>query len=321
MKKIYRLIIMAAVAVSIMLAMSVSASAVTPEEWHNSVKMTGNSASSVTIGFKTYTPSYGKLTGYRLVNDAGIVLKDNIPATATSVTVTGLPEGYVNYYHLIAMCTFSSGRDGNDDYEYLYVNTTPATPAKSDFKFGGLFSTSNQVYIHCDKPDDMTGYRIQFYNVKKGTSKYLNSRYSTSDYYKITKNVTYKYRVRYYYTNSDSGKTYYGGWSKWKAFHNPKASGYHSSNRSGCRITLNGAKGVAKYKIYVSTSYGARGKYTKTVSVRAGARKSFYLNKIGKANMRKGKTYYVNIYPVIKISGTSYANPIHASLYFYNSIY
>lgn len=357
MKKIYRVIISMSLAAVMVLSMSAAVSADTaseataslavssdmtvPEEaapetaapeataqektatvasvWSSSFKMTGCTASSVTVSWEAFKPDSGyTFIGYTLVNsDTNLTVQDNIPASATSITISGLSKGYVARYRLEAHYKSSYG-SVFDDLAWTYVNTTPAIPSSSDFGLAGLYSTLHKAYIAVLKPDQYSGSQVKLYNVKTGKSRYYYAKYLYTDDFKIGLGVTYKYKVRYYYVNEDNGKSYFGGWSKWKAFNDSKVVWY-STSRNGCKIKLTGAKGISKYKVYVSTSDKKKGKLTKTIKLRSGVSKRYTINKMGRSYMKKGKTYYVKVFSVIKTGGKTYSNPIYGKFSFRNS--
>lgn len=231
------------------------------------VKMTSSGATSVTISWPASSDSYTTVTKYTIYNSNKVAI-GSVSGNTTSVTITGLKKGYVDYYSIYysGVKNYSSYSSEFNNYFLgsCYVNTTPATIAKSKF---GVYSgslSSKKVDFAVNRPADMTGCQIQVFKGKKRVFKDTFSVYS--DYMKFAYGKVYKYRVRTYYTNSDQGRTYYGSWSEYRYFATPKVSAKHKIGSRKTKVTINKMSGIKYYRVATaksSTSKFGKGKKTK----------------------------------------------------------
>ena len=54
----------------------------------------------------------------------------------------------------------------------------------------------------------------------------------------VSKDMAYKYRARYYYTNRSNNQTYYGRWSNYRYFAMPSISGKTTNKKKGIKVVL-----------------------------------------------------------------------------------
>ena len=107
----------------------------------------------------------------------------------------------------------------------------------------------------------------------------------------VSKDMAYKYRARYYYTNRSNNQTYYGRWSNYRYFAMPSISGKTTNKKKGIKVVLKKGRGIKQY----------------TVSI-----------KNGKKKLKKG-TYYVQVAPKVKFGNKTYSSDVStvASAYVY----
>ena len=261
------------------------------------VAMSGSvKSTSVTISWPVYTSSYRTVTGYVIMNNNQEVVKTVSGASTTSATVTGLSKGYSDWWSVYATYTYN-GSSGTSYIGYARVLTTPATISKSNFGLTYLYGKQIRVGVKSDTT--ISGAQVQIYNLKTG-KKYKSG--NISKYYSLKYNTAYKYRVRAYYTNSDTAKTTYGSWSTWRYLSVVSgSSSYNAGSRaSGITYKLKKGTGITKYKIQMSTKKDSGFKTVKTVKVGSKSTIKTTIKKISGKKFSKNKTYYVKIIPVLK---------------------
>lgn len=97
-----------------------------------------------------------------------------------------------------------------------------------------------------------TGVQLEVYNAK---NKRVLSKTSTSMGYEsmnVSKDMAYKYRARYYYTNRSNNQTYYGRWSNYRYFAMPSISGKTTNKKKGIKVVLKKGTGIKQYTVSVS---------------------------------------------------------------------
>lgn len=163
-----------------------------------------------------------------------------------------------------------------------------------------------------------TGVQLEVYNAK---NKRVLSKTSTSMGYEsmnVSKNMAYKYRARYYYTNRSNNQTYYGRWSNYRYFAMPSISGKTTNKKKGIKVVLKKGTGIKQYTVSVSKNSKSGFKKVKTVKVSKKKSYSFQITKNGKKKFKKG-TYYVQVTPKVKFGNKTYSSDVStvASAYVY----
>lgn len=276
------------------------------------------SATSTSYTIKWKDPKVKKgyvVDGWHLVfwdddNNEWFFYKD-LSAKTRSYTLNELKDGIYTHgsftVKLYLVCDLKETATGDVtqylfDQKPLYVFTKYS---KSNFSLMGN-GTLYQV--------DYTGSYSDGTEVEVRTlSGSLVKRCDINEFIKAPKNKIYKYRIRPYIIDEETGEKVNGFWSSYRYFGNCTTTIYYGTS-NGCTVKLKGIKGVSKYKIYVSTSSEYLGKYTTSYSPKAGKTSSYKLNKIGKSKMKKYNTYYVNVVPVINGNESD----IYATVNFYN---
>lgn len=163
-----------------------------------------------------------------------------------------------------------------------------------------------------------TGVQLEVYNAK---NKRVLSKTSTSMGYEsmnVSKDMAYKYRARYYYTNRSNNQTYYGRWSNYRYFAMPSISGKTTNKKKGIKVVLKKGRGIKQYTVSISKNSKSGFKKVKTVKVSKKKSYSFQITKNGKKKLKKG-TYYVQVTPKVKFGNKTYSSDVStvASAYVY----
>lgn len=219
-----------------------------------------------------------------------------VAGTKHTAGIGGLKKGKI--YIVFLVPTFSDEvTPPNNIISLADAETTPAKLTTSKFVVDPITSTS--VKFDAVVPTYADGVQIKLYT-------YSGSVVSTKKYtstFSVGKNKAYKYKARAYVKNETTGKTYYGPWSSYRYFDNPAIT--YTKVKGGAKIKVKGVSGVKKYKVYVSTSSSKKGSYTTTITPKSGKYLTKKITKIGKSTMKKGKKYYVKVYPIMKNDKTS----------------
>ena len=221
-----------------------------------------------------------------------------LPASSTSVTITGLKPG-TEYYVKVEYdeTSYNGGintsRVGSDDFR-----TTPAKVANVHETEWYYYLKSFTVEWSRQTGVDGYEYKITKSNGKKVASKVLDSKYSYYLSYskKVSNSTIYVVQVRSYATIC--GKKYYGDWSdKCYCFTQPRIK---SAKVSKNKLVVKWGKvsGATGYEIYVSTNPKKGYKKVKTVGKNAS---SATISKFKKKKFSAKKSYYVYVLTVKKV--------------------
>lgn len=251
-------------------------------------------------------------TAYRVFvgkDYSSLALYKSLPASATSVTITGLPAGCKRYVKVEYDYTSSLGHSYTSTVGTGYYKTTPGKVAK--VKQDKWWYFLEQFSVKWEKQDGADGYEYKAFN-NKGKKIASGTRYSNSA--DVTKKVSntsiYTVQVRAYTTINN--KKYYGTWSdKCYCFTQPRIK---SANVSGSKLVVKWGKvaGATGYDIYVSTKPAKGYKKVKTVGKstssatisslkgkKFSSKTTYYVyvvtkKKVGKTTNTSGKLYYWN---------------------------
>lgn len=239
-------------------------------------------------------------------------------ADTTQVTVQAT-KGYSGYIRLgYRLTSLATGKTYNWSVDSVYVNTTPADVAKNNFGITAAYANIKKVAFAVNKPETATGVQLEVYNAK---NKRVLSKTSTSMGYEsmnVSKDMAYKYRARYYYTNRSNNQTYYGRWSNYRYFAMPSISGKTTNKKKGIKVVLKKGRGIKQYTVSISKNSKSGFKKVKTVKVSKKKSYSFQITKNGKKKLKKG-TYYVQVAPKVKFGNKTYSSDVStvASAYVY----
>lgn len=191
----------------------------------------------------------------------------------------------------------ATGYTAHANFYYMSgVKTAPESPDAADFSVIAENSSATSVsFIARDSAGHADGYEVEAVKVKGKANGNILSALDTrqTNGMKISRNVPYKYRVRYYVKVGT--QNYYGEWSEYRYFLVHKASG----RSGGGKIRMNWSKvdGATGYTVYASTKQD--GKYTKVKSLGKKSR-SITITKIGKKKIKSNKVYFVRVVPKVK---------------------
>ncbi len=239
-------------------------------------------------------------------------LVQDLPASSTSVTITGLKPG-TEYYVSVKYdeTSYSGGINtwsvGSDNFR-----TTPAKVANVHETEWYYFLKSFTVEWNTQTGADGYEYKITQGNGKKLVTKTEKSRYTHRLSYskKVSNSMIYVVQVRSY--AKICGKKYYGKWSnKCYCFTQPRIQ-YARVLGNKLAVKWGRVAGATGYEIYVSTKPKKGYKKVKTVGKNASSaiitklkgkgfssRQSYYVyvltvKKVGKHKNTSGRVYYWN---------------------------
>ncbi len=208
------------------------------------------------------------------------------PAKTTSTGAYIAKAGTTSVYDITAL----TGKISKDNFGFVNAWTSI-----------NVFQIGANYYGH--------GLEVNVYDAKTGKKKFSgsteNTTYGSVEFRKFKYNTMYKYRVRAYAITTD-GQKFYGGWSSYRYFVNPKKSNYTTSGRK-IKLSWSKLKGVSKIKIQVSTKENSGYKTCATLS---GSKTSYTISKYGKNKLKKGKTYYFKITYYAKSGKKTYSGDI-----------
>lgn len=205
--------------------------------------------------------------------------------------------GFAETWYLYCNYTWNDNTTDNYYLGYTYVNNSPAAITKA--KSGIDYVSSNSLTAKVVLPETATGSQLRVYKGSKVVA--TGNGYSYPNVSGLKRDIVYTYRVRSYYENYSTGKKYYSKWSGARKYVYPTVKGTSKSNKKGFSITLKKVSGVTSYKVYVSTKRDSGYKLSKTVKP---GKKSKITTQITK-NVKKQKTCYIRVVPVIKDYGNS----------------
>ncbi len=219
--------------------------------------------------------------------------------TSTSYAIK-MNNSSSNYYRVIAARRSASGYNAETSGKTTTVNLLTSKISKNNFGLQSVQSYSNKVSVAAIFSG--SGFEVQMVNA--GGSKYSKSTTATKSYsyngttaslpYKQNKYL--KYRVRAF-VDTDNGRKY-GSWSDYRAFCEMNVK----YTRGSKKINFKWSKinGTGKIRTQVSTKKSSGYKTFKTLS---GSTKKVTVNKYGKSSLKKNKSYYFKIVPLVKING------------------
>ncbi len=227
--------------------------------------------------------------------------KQLVGTTTSTSYVIKMNNSSSNYYKVVAARRSASGYNADAIAKYTTVNLLTSKISKNNFGLNGVLSASNKVSVAAIFSG--TGFEVQMVNA--GGSKYSSSTtvtksYSyngaTTSYMSYKQNKYLKYRVRAF-VDTDNGRKY-GSWSDYRAFCEMNVK----YTRGSKKINFKWSKinGTGKIRTQVSTKKSSGYKTFKTLS---GSTKKVTVNKYGKSSLKKNKSYYFKIVPLVKING------------------
>lgn len=278
-----------------------------PSNAAGSVQMTKFTDNTITVAWSAPSLYSGyTLNSYSIYDTTtNTYLATDISPNQTSYTMKVSGKGYIGRWRIDYIYTSRYGASYTyTGYGYTYVNTVPATYSKNKFGVSSLLSYTKKVSFAVQKysSDSYLGTELEIRKVSNGKKvKTIKIRSSISDYIPFSSNVAYKYRVRAYYSNPSTQKTYYGGWSTYRYYAAPTFSGKYSAAKKEIKLTgIKKGSGIAKYKIQISTNKTSGFKTVKTIKIGKKKTYSCRISKYKKKKLKKNKTYYIRITPVIK---------------------
>lgn len=223
-----------------------------------------------------------------------------VAATPNTSYAINMSNATSNYYKVIAVRQSSTGYIADTSAKSTTVNTLTSKISTSNFGLNSVLSATNKVNFAALYSG--TGFEAQLVNA--GGSKYSKSASSTkgfastgsfTSYVAYKQNKYLKYRVRAY-VDTDNGRKY-GSWSDYRAFCEMNAKYTRGSKKINFKWTK--INGTGKIRAQVSTKKSSGYKTFKTL---AGTTKKVTVNKYGKSSLKRNKSYYFKIVPLVKIN-------------------
>lgn len=178
-------------------------------------------------------------------------------------------------------------------------------PAKSDFGIANTsISGTRMVWFSAqDKSGAASGYEIAVYKLK-GNKKVFSTT-SSNNGFAVKRNVSYKYRCRFYSTYGDT--KIYSSWSGYRYFCFHTASGKKYSNK--IKLKWKKISEAKNYTIYIKKSNGSFKKVKKVGKKTT----SLTIRKCGSQRIKKNTAYQVKIVVDLKDGNKS----VRSDLSFY----
>ncbi len=199
------------------------------------------------------------------------------------------------YARVYAYRTSASGYKAMGSYAYKTVYGLKVLPGRYDKNSFGLtsaYASIGVIYVGVVGGDSIQAEVATIKVSKKGKITYktaATAEGSSARFSNIKQGKAYAYRVRPYIT-TDAGKVY-GEWSNYRYYGASKSAKYSTSNK---KISLKWSKisGMNWAKISISTK---EDKGYKKVAIVNASKKKYTISKIGKKNLKKGKSYWVKL--------------------------
>ena len=221
--------------------------------------------------------------------------------TSTRYTIK-MDNSTDNRYRVIAAKKSESGYVAQSLGKVIAVNLLTTKIPTENFGVGVVESSANKVSVTAKFSG--TGFEVEMVNA--GGSKYFKSVSSSAKNYNdkgcdapdmtYKQNKYLKYRVRAY-VDTDNGRKY-GEWSDYRAFCEMNAKYTKGSKKINFKWSK--INGTGKIRVQVSTKSASGYKTFKTLS---GSTKKVTVKKYGKASLKKNKSYYFRLVPLVKING------------------
>lgn len=218
-------------------------------------------------------------------------------SSKNSVTIGGLKKSDEFKYCVAAVKNVEGYNAVGSQSDGVYAKTTPSKVKNIDMTY--FWGSLKECKYEWSSVNNADGYQ---YEVRKTTGKKVYDKKTTTStgaYFSPYPQGTFiKARVRAYVTVN--GKKVYGAWSDY-TYSGISKSATVKRSRNGKKIYLNWKKvsGASEYRIYISTSSNKGFKKVATVSSKKAAK--YTITKCNKKNLKKGKTYYVQIRYVTKV--------------------
>ena len=262
-----------------------------PGKAASNLVQTASSANAVTVVWTAPTLSSGStLTGYSFKLDSRENVLTAAPG-ATSTTITGLPANYVGYLQLSYTYTTSYGGPYTGYVGSTYINTALTAPAKESFVASGVLTYTSKVCFNSARPNSEYRTQLQIFKGNSATPCNTLDFISSSEYVGIKKNTAYRYRIRFYYKNYNTGAITYSPWSPYRGFMLNKIKYRKSGNTF--TLSFNKAKFVTKYVVKASKKYDTGFKKAKTIKPKN--KKSY------KVKVTAKKKSYFRVYTYLKL--------------------
>lgn len=258
------------------------------------LKQTAATKNSVTLSWKAVAGA----TSYEIYRLNSSYNWDKIATSSkNSVTIGGLKKSDEFKYCVAAVKNVEGYNAVGSQSDGVYAKTTPSKVKNIDMTY--FWGSLKECKYEWSSVNNADGYQ---YEVRKTTGKKVYDKKTTTStgaYFRPYPQGTFiKARVRAYVTVN--GKKVYGAWSDY-TYSGISKSATVKRSRNGKKIYLNWKKvsGASEYRIYISTSSNKGFKKVATVSSKKAAK--YTITKCNKKNLKKGKTYYVQIRYVTKV--------------------
>lgn len=135
----------------------------------------------------------------------------------------------------------------------------------NNFGIKDVYVNIKKVAFAVNKPDTATGVQLEVYNAKNRSVLSKTARTMGYESMNVSKDMAYKYRARYYYTNDSNNQTYYGKWSDYRYFAMPSISGKTTNKKKGIKVVLK--KGTYYVQVVPKVKFGNKSYSSDVVTV------------------------------------------------------
>lgn len=227
------------------------------------------------------------------------VLYTTLPATATSVVISGLPSGCERYVKVTYVYTNYQGLPTEGTMGSSYDAKTVPT-AVTGLNQDRWWYYIKVLDVKWDKVEAADSYEYEIKNSKGKKVASGTSTYPNCELRKVSNKMVYQVRVRA--VSTVCGQKFTTPWTKWAyCFHQPMISGSHKG--SSIYIKWGKITGVTGYDVYVSTKKDSGYKKVKSLGKNA---TSYTIKKCGGKKIKSNKEYYVYVKAKKKVGKTTY---------------
>lgn len=227
--------------------------------------MSGFNDNSITVQWSPQSMRGYRINGCYLEETATGQIVWTGTADTTQATLTA-QKGYSGRLRLYYNVTSNyAGTTSNYLIDSVYVNTTPADVTKNNFGIKDVYVNIKKVAFAVNKPDTATGVQLEVYNAKNRRVLSKTARTMGYESMNVSKDMAYKYRARYYYTNDSNNQTYYGKWSDYRYFAMPSISGKTTNKKKGIKVVLK--KGTYYVQVVPKVKFGNKSYSSDVVTV------------------------------------------------------
>lgn len=237
----------------------------------------------------------------------------DVPIAETAervITVqNNLTPGTKYYCYTFACRKSSSGFVAEGSHVYASYRTLAAKIAKDAFAPTSILSNINVYYFNITTKYDVSGYQLQFLDVKGKAKKTFTQSGSGFRIAEVLNGTFYQYRVRTY-VECGTEKVY-SKWSDCRYLGMIDKVTNASSATKNSPLKFNWSKVNGASKFVVQMSYDENSGYKKIATVKP-SKRSVVVKKFKGKKITTGKRYYIKIIAYAKVNGKTVKSEVTA---------